>query len=266
MKKYWKSLEEQQGQSPRILEERYEDEHKSAVQELLNEDLGQSATSRRNFLKLAGFSVATAAIAASCENPVKKAIPYLNQPHEVVPGKANYYASTYFDGSDYCPVVVKVRDGRPIKLEGNELSGITGGGTNARVQAGVISLYDARARRRGPKASGEEVDWKVIDEVMKQELGRISTEGGRMVLLTSTIISPSTKRLLNEFIQQYPGFELVQYDPVAYTGMLAANQACFGNYSLPSYHFDKADLILSFGADFLGTWVSPVEFSHQYTS
>jgi molybdopterin-containing oxidoreductase family iron-sulfur binding subunit len=266
MKNYWKSLEEQQGLSPRILEEKYEDEHKSAVQELLQEDLGQSATSRRNFLKLAGFSVATAAIAASCENPVKKAIPYLNQPHEVVPGKANYYASTYFDGNDYCPVVVKVRDGRPIKLEGNELSGITGGGTNARVQAGVISLYDGRARRRAPKAGGEEVEWKVVDDVIRQELGRISAEGGRMVLLTSSIISPSTQRLLDEFTAQYPGFEVVQYDPVSYTGMLAANEASFGTYALPTYRFDKAELILSFGADFLGTWVSPVEFAHQYTT
>ncbi|HRZ78247.1 MAG TPA: TAT-variant-translocated molybdopterin oxidoreductase, partial [Bacteroidales bacterium] len=266
MKKYWKSLEELQGVSPRMLEEQYEDEHKSAVQELLREDLGQSTTSRRNFLKLAGFSVATAAIAASCENPVKKAIPYLNQPHEVVPGKANYYASTYFDGHDYCPVVIKVRDGRPIKLEGNELSGITAGGTNARIQAGVISLYDGKARLKGPQASDEAVDWAVIDEVMMKEMDRISTEGGRLVFLTTTLISPSTQRLMDEFALRYPGFEIVNYDPISYAGMLAANEACFGVRHLPTYRFDKASFILSFGADFLGTWVSPIEFARQYTS
>lgn len=264
MKTYWKSLEEYNGDAPAFQEQRYEEEHKSAVQELLRDEVAGATTSRRNFLKLAGFSVATAALAASCENPVKKAIPYLNQPEEVTPGKAIHYASTYFDGKDYCPVVIKVRDGRPIKLEGNTLSSITAGGTNARVQAGLVSLYDGKGRLKGPYASGEEVNWEVIDSVVKRELNRISENNGRLVLLTTSIISPSTLRLLEEFKQEYPMMEVVQYDPISYHGILSANEASFGQRLVPSYRFDKAGLILSFGADFLGTWLSPVEFTRQY--
>jgi len=70
-------------------------------------------------------------------------IPYLIKPEEIVPGKANYYASTFFDGTEYCSVVVKVRDGRPIKIEGNVQSPVSRGGTSARVQASVLNLYYA---------------------------------------------------------------------------------------------------------------------------
>ena len=106
-------------------------------------------TPRRDFLKYLGFSTAAAALAASCETPVKKVIPYVNKPDELVPGVANYYATTYVSGGDAIPLVAKVRDGRPIKLEGNELSSFTKGGTSARVQASVLDLYDT-ARLRYP--------------------------------------------------------------------------------------------------------------------
>src|SRR5580700_9181678 len=80
---------------------------------------------RRDFLKYLGFSTAAAALAASCEIPVKKVIPYLNKPENLIPGVSDYYATTYLSGGDVVPIVAKVRDGRPIKIEGNELSSIT---------------------------------------------------------------------------------------------------------------------------------------------
>ncbi len=97
---------------------------------------------RRDFLKYLGFSTAAATLAASCEMPVRKAVPYLQRPDNVIPGVANYYASTYVNGGDVISVVVKQRDGRPIKIEGNELSSITKGGTSAQAQASVLDLYD----------------------------------------------------------------------------------------------------------------------------
>ena len=101
-----------------------------------------STTPRRDFLKFLGFSVAAASLAA-CETPVQKTIPYLIRPDQITPGIPNWYASTYFDGYDYCSVLVKTRDGRPIKIEGNTLSSVTRGGVSARVQASVLSLYDS---------------------------------------------------------------------------------------------------------------------------
>src|ERR1700741_2304965 len=104
----------------------------------LSTSLFSATTPRRDFLKFLGFSTLAATLVASCEMPVRKAIPYAIKPEDIVPGVPNYYASTFVDGGDYCPIIIKTRDGRPIKVEGNELSSITNGGTSARVQASVL--------------------------------------------------------------------------------------------------------------------------------
>jgi len=100
------------------------------------------AAKRRDFLKYLGFGLGAATVAAACDTPVRRAIPYVTKPDAIVPGVATYYASSFVKGGDYCPVLVKTREGRPIKIEGNSLSSITGGGTSARAQASVLELYD----------------------------------------------------------------------------------------------------------------------------
>src|SRR5688572_22870317 len=102
------------------------------------EDLGHS---RRDFLKMMGFGVAAASLAA-CEAPIRKAIPYVQKPVDVDPSLPSYYASSYVNGGDYCSIVVKTREGRPIKIDGNAISKVTKGGTSAQVEASVLSLYD----------------------------------------------------------------------------------------------------------------------------
>ncbi len=214
---------------------------------------------RRDFLKFLGFSTAAAAVAASCEMPIKKAIPFANRPEDIVPGNANYYATTYVQDGDVVSVIAKVRDGRPIKLEGNDLSPITGGGTSARVQASVLDLYDT-ARLRFPTIAGKEATFEAIDSAIGGELN------SNAVIVTSTITSPSTKAVIAQFLAKYPGSKHVTYDAVSYSGMILANEASYGKRALPSYHFEKAKAIVSLSADFLGTWLSPVEFARQYAA
>lgn len=259
-KQYWKGLEELHNT----------DEHKQSVANEFKEDLPFSIdgklldaqTPRRDFLKFLGFSTAAATLAASCEMPVRKVIPYAIKPEEIVPGVANYYASTFSDGGDYCAIVIKTRDGRPIKIEGNEKSSVTMGGTSARVQASVLNLYD-NARLRQPYANGKEVTFEALDRMVKEGL---SGGGGKQAyILTSTIISPTTKDVIAKFTAKYPNAKHVTYDPISYSGMLLANEASYGKRTLPSYHFDKARTIFSLGADFLGTWLSPIEFAKQYS-
>src|SRR5690606_20474057 len=139
-------------------------------------------------------------------------------------------------------------DGRPIKLEGNTLSTITRGGTSARAQAAVLDLYDT-ARLRFPKANGSAIAYEDLDKMVIQGIG-----SGPVVLLTSTITSPSTKQLISEFLGKYPGSRHVQYDSISYSGLLTANEQSFGNRSIPSYRFGAANVVVSLGADFLGTW------------
>ncbi|MBC7586790.1 MAG: TAT-variant-translocated molybdopterin oxidoreductase, partial [Chitinophagaceae bacterium] len=216
-------------------------------------------TPRRDFLKYLGFSTAAAALAASCEVPIKKAIPFANRPEDIVPGVPNYYATTYIQDGDAVSVVAKVRDGRPIKIEGNEASPITKGGTSARVQASVLDLYDG-ARLRFPTIDGKEVTLEAMDKA----IGDVLPTAGNVVLLTSTIHSPSSLEVINQFKSKYPTLQHVTYDAVSYSGMLLANEATYGKKAIPSYRFDNAKLIVSLGADFLATWISPIEFARQY--
>ncbi len=219
----------------------------------------QAKAPRRDFLKYLGFSTAAAAVAASCEMPIKRAIPFANKPEDVVPGNAKFYATTYVQDGDVISVLAKVRDGRPIKIEGNDLSPITKGGTSARAQASVLDLYDT-ARLRFPTIDGKETTFEAIDKAVAGAMA------GPVVVLTSTITSPSTKEAIAQFLAKNPGSRHVTYDAVSYSGILLANEATYGKRAIPSYHFENAKAIVSIGADFLGTWISPVEFSRQYAT
>ncbi len=257
-KKHWQSFGELNNS----------DAYKLSVKDEFQEDLPfetadngffEGKTPRRDFLKYLGFSTAAAAIAASCEMPVKKAIPFANKPEDIVPGNANYYATTYVQDGDAVSVIAKVRDGRPIKIEGNDLSPITKGGTSARVQASVLELYDT-ARLRFPLIDGKEVKLEDVDKALAADLAT----AGNIVILTSTIVSPSTKAVIAQFLSKYAGSKHVTYDAVSYSGILQANEMSYGKKSIPSYRFDNAKTIVSIGADFLGTWLSPIEFARQY--
>lgn len=262
-KKYWKGIEELSNSSEFVKAQQNEFVEAVPVEDFLgNTTTEDGSTSRRDFLKFLGFSV-TAASLAACETPVNKAIPYVIKPEEVTPGVANWYASTYFDGNDYCGVLVKTREGRPIKIEGNKLSPITKGGVNARVQASVLSLYDSE-RLTGPYAKGASATWESVDKAIGNKLTEIDSKEGSICILSSTIISPSTKKVIADFIAKHPKAKHVTYDAVSYSGMINANKNSFGHAAIPTYKFDKANVIVSISADFLGNWISPIEFASQY--
>ena len=234
----------------------------SLLETLGNEEVAEAAQgSRRDFLKFLGFGLGAATVAAGCDIPVKRALPYVVKPEEIVPGVANYYASTFVNGSDYGPVLVKTREARPIKIEGNAEMGQ--GGTSARAQASVLDLYDTNRFKAPLVKSGESwesASWKDIDQQVMSKLSSASN----IRVLTNTVMSPTTQAAIDAFKAKYPSTQVVTHDAVSYSGILDANQADFGDRSIPGYHFDKADVIVSFGADFLGTWVSPTEFNQQY--
>jgi Fe-S-cluster-containing dehydrogenase component/anaerobic selenocysteine-containing dehydrogenase len=261
MEKYWKSIEEKfQEQSTPSGEIKPHSE--SLYEEMVDALTSENSVNRRDFLKVSGFSL-TAATLASCQGPVNKAIPFIVKPEEVTSGVANYYASSYIDGGNYCSIVVKTREGRPIKIEGNNLSGISKGGTSARVQASVLSLYDT-ARLQKPLHKNNPATWEQIDGNVTPLLQSFSTQGRKMVILTSSVVSPSTRKVLKDFQDKYPTTRIVHYDAISSSAILMANKQCFDQQVIPGYCFDKAMVIVSFGADFLGTWISPETFTRQY--
>ncbi|WP_223034701.1 TAT-variant-translocated molybdopterin oxidoreductase [Hanstruepera marina] len=253
-KKYWKSVEELNENSS-IVETLKQNEF---VQEIPTDEflgdkdsLESSKTTRRDFLKYVGFSTAAASLAA-CEGPVIKSIPYVVQPEEIVPGVANYYATTIADGFDFASVLVKTREGRPIKIENNALA-VTHGSANARVNASVLGLYDS-LRVQGPMREGEAISWSDFEVETTRVLNSLKGSGKDVVLLTQTYASPSTRNLIADFREEYGNVRHVVYDAVSESAAVEAFQKQYNKRGLADYDFSKAMTIVSVGADFLGDW------------
>jgi len=210
-KKYWKSVEELENSS--IVEALRNNEF---VEEIPTEEflgnadaLASSGTSRRDFLKYVGFSTAAVTLAA-CEGPVHKSIPYVLQPEQIIPGVADYYATTVFDGFDFENILVKTREGRPIKIENNTIAGAKFS-ANARIHASILGLYDSM-RLKEPKLDGKNSSWSAVDLKIKSSLADAKAKGGQVVLLTNTLASPTTEKLIGEFIAKNPNSKQVVYD------------------------------------------------------
>ncbi len=249
-KKYWQSVEELKGSS--IVETLSKNEF---VEEIPTDDflgdketLENSSTSRRDFLKYVGFTTAAASLAA-CEGPVRKAIPYVVKPDDVTLGVADWYATSMSDGYDFANVLVKTREGRPIQIMPNKDAN---GTTSARVQASVLSLYDEKLRLQEPQDKEAFLTWDDADAQIVSKLNALKEANKPVVLLTGTMASPSTDKIVEEFIVAYPNVKHVVYDAVSESGAADALMAMYGKRALPNYHLDKAKTIVSFGADFLG--------------
>lgn len=225
------------------------------------EDAGKSETSRRDFLKILGFSTAAVTLAA-CEAPVLKTIPYVVKPHDIIPGIPNFYASSYFDGFDFASVLVKTREGRPIRIDANPTAGSLGT-TNARAQASVLSLYD-NDKVKKPALNGEEqTDFNKIDDFVLKGLTESQATGKKIVVLSHSFPSPTFKKLFGDFKTKYPSAELITYDAIPYAAALDAAQEVFGQRALPVYDLSSSQLVVSFQADFLGDYnASSLEVSY----
>jgi MoCo/4Fe-4S cofactor protein with predicted Tat translocation signal len=252
-KKYWKSVEELNENSS-IVETLQQNEFVEAIptDEFLGdkEALETSSTSRRDFLKYVGFSTAAASLAA-CEGPVIKSIPYVVQPTEIIPGVANYYATTIADGFDFASVLVKTREGRPIKIE-NNIDAAGNGIANARVNASVLGLYDS-LRVKSPMKGETAISWDAFMSETTLKLNGLS-DGKAIVFLTQTLPSPSTDKLIAEFKSKFGNVRHVAYDAVSESAALDAYETKYGSRGMANYDFAKAMTIVSVGADFLGDW------------
>ncbi len=253
-KKYWKSVEELDKNSS-IVEALKNNEFVEEIptDEFLgnNDALSSSSTSRRDFLKYVGFSTAAATLAA-CEGPVHKSIPYVLQPEQIIPGVADYYATSVFDGFDFANILVKTREGRPIKIDNNTIAGAKFA-ANARIHASILSLYDSM-RLKEPKFEGKNTSWSDVNSKIVSSIADAKAKGGQIVLLTNTLASPSTEKLIADFIAKNPNSKHVIYDAVSSSETLDAFEAVYGERALVDYDFSKASLIVSVDADFLGDW------------
>lgn len=262
-KRYWLSLE-QWSEDPEF--------QKLAEQEFasspLREGDSEDGWARREFLKLMGASLAMATTGC-IRRPVQKIVPYAKQPEEVTFQIPNFYTSTYFDGSESIALLVKTMEGRPLKIEGNPLHPVSKGGTSARAQASILSLYDPE-RLSGPrknllnktKTNRDTIHtkWEDMDKEAVKQLAK-----GGVVILTGAINSPSTRQVIADFGTAF-GARHIEWEPMSHEEIRDGQKAAYGEAIVPSYRFDKAKVIVSVDADFLGTWLTPVTFTKQFSS
>ena len=219
--------------------------------------------SRRDFLKLMGFSLAAASF-SGCDSSVKKAIPYLIKPDNLDPGIPNYYATTYQSGSTFCGLIVKTREGRPIKVAGNPRDLLSQGGVSPQVEASVLSIYDI-ARLRAPQKSGATITWDELDDQVSERLSKATDAKAPILLISRSLASPSTKAAIATFAARYPTTRHITYDNPSYSAILDAYKDSFGLRAIPFIDLSKSKCIVSFSADFLGTYLAPTLFSKQFS-
>jgi molybdopterin-containing oxidoreductase family iron-sulfur binding subunit len=251
-KKYWKSTA-QLDDSNEMVKGLEQNEFASSIptNEFLGDDtaMEESKTTRRDFLKYVGFSTAAASLAA-CEGPVINSVPYVNQPERIIPGMANYYATTIANGYDFASVLVKTREGRPIKIESNRDAKYRGN-ANARVHASVLSLYDTN-RLKEPQVAGADASWDDLDLAVSEKLAQLN--GKELVVLAQTFASPTFNTIIEALKTRYSNVRLVTYDTVNEQPAIDAFEAKYGKRGLADYDFTGAECIVGVGADFVGDW------------
>lgn len=226
-------------------------------------DTNRDDVGRRTFLKMAGFTVGAGLSWGCTRGGDRKLVPYLIAPEEVVPGKPYWYASVCGACPAGCGVLAKNLDGRPVKLEGNPDHPVSGGGLCAIGQASVLALYDAK-RLAAPLNRGQASDWSIVDQEISAEIERLVDLGATVRFLTDSCLGPTDSHVIEQFLGRFEDARLVIYDSISSSAIADAHALSHGVRAVPRYHFDKADFIVSFDADFLGTWISPVEHTRGY--
>jgi molybdopterin-containing oxidoreductase family iron-sulfur binding subunit len=226
-------------------------------------DRGESEFSRRTFLKLAGFAFTGTMIGGCQRAAVQHAVPPMVQTEDMVPGRSLFYASTCGGCNAGCGLLVKTRDGRPIKLEGSPNHPLSQGGLCAAGQASILGLYD-RLRLQHPLKNGERATWTTVDTEIRNQIEDIRRRGRTLRFLSGTITSPTTRHAIASFLETFPGARHVVHDSLSCSAILDAHLQTHGVRALPRYRLELADVIVSFDADFLGRWIAPVSFAADY--
>jgi molybdopterin-containing oxidoreductase family iron-sulfur binding subunit len=214
-------------------------------------------------MRMAGFAVGSTTLFGCTRGVDHGVMPYLVRPEEVTPGRAYWYASVCGACSAGCGILTKNRDGRPIKLEGNPEHPLSGGGLCAMGQASVLELYDSK-RLRQPLRDTKQASWSEVDQAIAERLAAIGASGGAVRVLTNSGCGPAERDGVERFLGRFADGRLVTYDPISVSAIADAHLATHGARLIPRYRFDQAAVIVGLDADFLGNWISPVEFTSGY--
>ena len=264
---YWRSLKElYDGKS--VSETKAHEFMSGVTDDFRIDDLG--TMSRKQFLALLSASAAFAAAGCNAYRDKGDIVPYTKKPEEVTPGIADYYASTCTGCSNSCGVLVKTREGRPIKVDGNPDHPVNRGAVCPRGQASVLNLYDP-SRLRSPEhgsTSGKRgaMSWETVDSEIRKRLRECVGEGKEIALLTNTLTSPTTTKLLAEFGAMFPTTRRYSYELFNDSTRRAAWESCYGTSAPPVIAWEKASVIVLLEADILGTEGNTLEQIRKFAA
>ncbi|MCX6137442.1 MAG: Fe-S-cluster-containing hydrogenase [Ignavibacteriales bacterium] len=247
---YWRSLRELHGEQG-VTEQKAHEFMAGVTDKFDPSEL--SAISRKQFLAMLTASAAFAAAGCTDYRDKGEIVPYTKRPEEVIPGIANYYASTCDACAQSCGILIKTREGRPVKVDGNPDHPINKGKTCAIGQAHILDLYDP-ARLRQPR--GKEnvpVRWSDVDVAVIDALRRASAAGKEIALISHAVHSPSVRRLFDDFKKKYPTASFYFYDVNNSEPRRTAWEALTGSAEIPVIRWEDANVILALESDFLGT-------------
>lgn len=260
-KDYWKSVNDYLDENH--LKSLKENEFLEGVtDEFHSENL--KGMSRRKFLAVLGASTAFAATACSDYHDKGEIVPYNKRPAEVLPGVANYYASTCTGCSNVCSILVKTREARPIKIDGNPDNPINKGKICTKGQASLLNLYDPE-RLKHPLKKGHKTSLNIVNKEILAKLQQNSDEGKNIILITDEVTSPTYNRLLEEFVKVYPTADVYSYRQFNQLNRINAWEKCYGTRTLPTIKWESAKIILSLEGDFIGKEGNHVENIRQFS-
>ncbi|QQS34589.1 MAG: TAT-variant-translocated molybdopterin oxidoreductase [Ignavibacteriales bacterium] len=261
---YWRSLEELY-KEPKSLEAK-QHEFKEGVTDEFNPSK-LSGLSRRKFLALIGASAALAGAGCADYRDKGEIVPYNNKPEEITPGKANYYASTCTACSEACGILIKTREGRPIKVDGNPDHPVSAGKICSKGQASILGLYDPERFQKPLVKNGmmgfNEADWQKIDSEITAVLAQAGSK--EIAVVAKKIFSPTTKKVLDEFARKYPTTKIYSYEVFNEGIRNSAWQKCYGTSKFPLLKWNEAKVIVALDSDFLGSDGHRVETARLYS-
>lgn len=262
---YWRSFKELYN-DPELLEEKHHEFKEGVTDDFSPNQL--SHLSRRKFLALVGASAALAGVGCSDYRDKGEVIPYNKKPEEILPGKPNFYASTCTACPNACGIFIKTREGRPVKVDGNPDHPVSKGKICAKGQASILNLYDPARLRNPQKKSGNyfnTVSWNDADDFIKSTLKASVQNGREVAIITNSVLSPTAKKLLNEFTQKFIGTKVYSYDLFNEENRNNAWKKCYGSGIFPVLKWDEAKIVVSLESDFLGNEGNKIEQVRLFT-
>ncbi len=261
-KNFWKSLKDYYD-DPEILKAKANEFQDGVTDDFDPSKL--SGLSRRKFLALMSASAAFAATACSDYRDQGEIIPYNKRPEEILQGHANFYASTCNGCANSCGILIKTREGRPIKIDGNPDHPINKGKICTKGQASIYNLYDP-ARLTDPKYLGRNVEWKDVDNEIIEALNSAQSSGKEIALVTGAVTSPTYKKLLNDFKAKYSNAKIYSINLLNDEQRKQAWKESYGTEEYPAVKFDEANVILSLDSDFLVNEGNSVENIRKFSA